>query len=131
MSEEPAACDVVMTVSAAYSELAQVRYFVRDTLVQSGYGGSFDDVVLIACEMATNALLHGAGVPVLRIRGTCQRVRIEVSDESPTPPALREAGPDGGFGLRLLDRMSLAWGSFPNDVGKVVWCELGTVLASA
>lgn len=112
-----------------HAGVAEVREFVRTQLAAWRYRGWRDDVVLIASEMVTNALLHGEGEPVLRLSGSAWRVRIEVSDDSPTLPAVREAGADGGWGLRLLDQVSAGWGAFPRGTGKVVWCELRTALA--
>lgn len=112
-----------------HTGVADVREFVRTQLAQWRYRGRRDDVVLIASEMVTNALLHGEGEPVLRLSGSAWQVRVEVSDDSPTLPAVRQAGSDGGWGLRLLDQLSAGWGAFPQGIGKVVWCELRTALA--
>jgi anti-sigma regulatory factor (Ser/Thr protein kinase) len=121
--------DVELDVADGHDSVAAVRQLVRDSLTAWRYRGRHDDAVLIISELVTNALLHGVGVPVLRLAGTSWRLRVEVSDDSPELPAIREAGADGGWGLRLLDELSLGWGVVPRDNGKVVWCELGTVLA--
>jgi hypothetical protein len=50
---------------------------------------------------------------------------IEVSDSSPEPPVLADAGHDAenGRGLMLVDALSREWGYFPApDGGKVVYC---------
>jgi anti-sigma regulatory factor (Ser/Thr protein kinase) len=121
--------DVELDVTEGHDSVAAIRQLVRDSLTAWRYRGRHDDAVLIISELVTNALLHGGGVPVLRLAGTSWRLRVEVSDQSPELPAIRDAGSDGGWGLRLLDEVSLGWGVVPRDNGKVVWCELGTVLA--
>ncbi|NIH83325.1 ATP-binding protein [Amycolatopsis granulosa] len=80
---------------------------------------------LVATELVTNAYEHGGGparVRVRREREPC-RIRIEVSDRSSTPPVAKD--PDdtvvGGRGLRMVDKVSLDWGSHPSDGGKTVW----------
>ncbi|MBP2325184.1 hypothetical protein JOF56_005569 [Kibdelosporangium banguiense] len=121
--------DAELDVTDGHDSVAAIRQLVRDSLIAWRYRGRHDDAVLIMSELVTNALLHGCGVPVLRLSGTSWRLRIEVSDDSPVPPTIRTAGADGGWGLRLIDEMSLNWGTSPRGIGKVVWCELGTVLA--
>lgn len=121
--------DVELGVTEGNANLAAVRRLVRDSLVAWRYRGRHDDAVLIISELLTNALLHGTGMPVLRLSGTAWRLRVEVTDDSPTPPVIRQAGPDGGWGLRLLDELARGWGTSARGAGKVVWCELGTALA--
>lgn len=106
--------------------IALARDFARRALSGWAYLGSHDDVVLLVSELVTNAQRHGRGVPILRLAGTGSRVRIEVSDSSPVPPRARQSGPDGGWGMHLVEQLSHQWGiSFPVDGGgKVVWCEL-------
>ena len=106
--------------------IALARDFTRRALAGWAYLGSHDDVVLVVSELLTNAQRHGRGVPLLRLAGTGNRVRVEVSDASPVPPRARQSGPDGGWGVHLVERLSHRWGvSFAdNGGGKVVWCEL-------
>ncbi|MFD2352783.1 hypothetical protein ACFSTC_31090 [Nonomuraea ferruginea] len=49
--------------------ISVARQVARDTLMTWGYRGRFEDVLLVVSEMVTNALVHGAGAPVLRIAG--------------------------------------------------------------
>jgi hypothetical protein len=100
------------------------RALTRRALHRWSYQGSVDDVVLVVSELLTNALLHGEGAPVLRLTVSSVWVRVEVSDESLTLPRLREPGPDGGWGMRMVDELGANWGSRVEGRGKVVWCEL-------
>ncbi|MEV0201661.1 ATP-binding protein [Nonomuraea sp. NPDC050691] len=105
------------------------RDLTRQALAESGYTGPYDDALLAVSELVTNALVHGAGAPVLHLVAGPKRVRIEVRDSSPRLPEPREPGPKSGWGLNVIDRLSSRWGSFPLDGGKVVWCELAAVPA--
>lgn len=100
------------------------REFVQETLTEWLYPGPAHDVTLIVSELVTNALLHGTGTPELRLLGLPDRIRIEVADLSPLRPAMREPGPSGGWGLRLVERLGSGWGVTERDQGKVVWCEV-------
>ncbi|MDY0816707.1 ATP-binding protein [Kitasatospora purpeofusca] len=92
----------------------------------------FEDVLLMVSELVTNACLHAPGGPrELRLRWDTVRLRVEVSDASPVPPALRpsaDRGQPGGYGLRVVDRLARAWGSRPEDGGKSVWLEVASPL---
>ncbi|MFI5657317.1 ATP-binding protein [Streptomyces sp. NPDC051684] len=60
---------------------------------------------------------------------TATRLRVEVTDASPTLPAVRtpSAGEESGRGLTLVVLLAGAWGTRPREtgVGKTVWFELG------
>ncbi|MFF8838398.1 ATP-binding protein [Streptomyces sp. NPDC015130] len=98
-----------------------------------------ETVVLVAAELATNAVRHGH-VPgrdfqlVLRVTDVPRPVaRIEVSDTRtervpPRPGQLPGPGPDladGGRGLLLVDGLAERWGWHPRAgaPGKTVWAE--------
>ncbi|MGW5720265.1 ATP-binding protein [Amycolatopsis sp. NPDC003865] len=104
--------------------LAVVRRFARLTLTAWACESVMDDALLLLTELATNALQHGSGRPVLRLSVGAGHVRIEVFDDDPVPPVRRAPGADGGWGLALVERLSLAWGTARHGLGKVVWCAL-------
>ncbi|MFJ9847645.1 ATP-binding protein [Kitasatospora sp. NPDC101155] len=87
-----------------------------------------EDVLLMVSELVTNACLHAPGGPrELRLNWNGARLRVEVADACPVPPRLRpsvDPGRPGGHGLRVVDRLSRAWGSVPEDGGKLVWLEV-------
>ncbi|MFJ8622033.1 ATP-binding protein [Kitasatospora sp. NPDC093550] len=87
-----------------------------------------EDVLLMVSELVTNACLHTPGGPrELRLRWDGDRLRVEVADASPVLPRLRRSadpGRPGGHGLRVVDRLSRAWGAQPEDGGKLVWLEV-------
>lgn len=104
------------------------------------YGtGAHETVVLVAAELAANAVRHGH-VPgrdfhlSLRVTdGPPPVARIEVSDTRaervpPRPGQLTGPGPelaDGGRGLLLVDGLAERWGWCPRlrAPGKTVWAE--------
>jgi anti-sigma regulatory factor (Ser/Thr protein kinase) len=122
VSIQPGTFDVELRLPRDDSGASVARDFVRETLPAPE--GWREDVVLVVSELVTNALLHGTGTPVLRLAGTAARVRIEVLDQSPVLPAIRVSGPDGGWGLPLVARLTTGWGAYHHDGGKVVWCEM-------
>ena len=96
-------------------------------------GGSpdADDAVLMASELATNALVHtasGSGgrfaVSVYRDGGLA---RVEVWDGgSATAPVARPGNRDGesGAGLGLVEMLARCWGHRGGPRGRVVWFEV-------
>ncbi|MEU6151956.1 ATP-binding protein [Actinosynnema sp. NPDC047251] len=104
---------------------ALARDFTRRTLTGWSYRGDHDDVVLVVSELVANVDRHAVGPAVLRLTGGPDRVLVEVSDGSPAVPWMRPHGTDGGWGIPLIDRLTLRWGVTPHGRGKVVWCELG------
>lgn len=82
-----------------------------------------EDAGLMASELVTNALLHGAGAITLRITSGPDDVLFEVADEGhgriaiiPTP------GLVGGWGLRLVDQLADSWGA--RDGSTCAWFRL-------
>lgn len=101
-----------------------------------------ETAALVVSELTTNALTHAGGVldppddldepasdvaPVILGLSLCESLRIEVWDQSDTPPTPRVAADDAenGRGLELVDLLSKEWGC---DVlatgGKIVWAAL-------
>jgi anti-sigma regulatory factor (Ser/Thr protein kinase) len=104
-----------------------VRQFVGDTLARWGLSALVADGVLIASELATNAVIHAHSsfaVSLDRIRGG---VVVAVSDQDPRDPSLQPVatGAKGGRGMHLVKALSKACGvrQVPHD-GKTVWAAL-------
>ncbi|MDH6708234.1 signal transduction histidine kinase [Kitasatospora sp. MAA19] len=91
-----------------------------------------EDVLLMVSELVTNACLHAPGGPrELRLYWNGVRLLVEVADTSPVPPRLHphaDPGRPGGHGLRIVDRLARAWGSVPQNGGKLVWLEVPSPL---
>ncbi|MEU6314501.1 ATP-binding protein [Streptomyces sp. NPDC047014] len=92
-----------------------------------------EDVLLLVSEMVANACLHAGGPQALLLDCTDERLRIEVTDGSPEPPAPRlrpDPARPGGYGLLIVERIARRWGSVPTAEGKYVWAEIDTPLRS-
>jgi anti-sigma regulatory factor (Ser/Thr protein kinase) len=87
---------------------------------------SIDDAVLVASEVVTNAVEHGAGQVRVRLLRRGRRIRIEVQDDSPRPPVLLALGrtAERGRGLHIIAELAERWGSRRTAAGKIVWAEL-------
>jgi anti-sigma regulatory factor (Ser/Thr protein kinase) len=106
------------------------RRRVAQLAVEWGHPGVAGDVVLLASELCTNALLHGCLRDRLfrvetSLTGTA--LRVAVSDpRGERLPAGQLADPDDQFGRGLLLVRSFAdrWAVEKLTVGKTVWAEL-------
>ncbi|BAJ26545.1 MULTISPECIES: ATP-binding protein [Kitasatospora] len=87
-----------------------------------------EDVLLMAGELVTNACQHAAGPYLLELASYGPLLRVAVRDADDRPPVLRPArvpARPGGYGLRVVDRLALAWGCEPvPGGGKTVWLEV-------
>lgn len=66
---------------------------------------------LLVSELATNAVRHGAGEITLDIHVEAGDLCVAVEDQGQEQPTLRPPGPDGGYGLRLVDQLADDWGA--------------------
>lgn len=84
-----------------------------------------DDLLLCVSEVVTNAVLHARSAGELRLRHDGDHLRVEVTDRDPNLPARRQHDLQAptGRGLRLLDALTVAWGTSPTAGGKIVWFE--------
>lgn len=117
---------VVRTVA----QLHGVREGVREEISSRAHHGPDHvarDMVLVASELVTNAIHHGRTTAVVRLLQDGARFLITVSDRgSGTAPrfaGLRPVG-DGGFGLRIVQRLAHDLGWYRTATGKVIWAEV-------
>lgn len=118
--------EVSTSLPAVLSSQSTARRFVGDTLRAWGRDGVAEDAVQIASELVANVLRHTVYKPILRLRLTGTRLRLEVEDSSSLLPVRKAGGPLGGWGLTLVDQLSDSWGVRTHPAGKVVWCEIDT-----
>ena len=89
-----------------------------------------DDVVLVASELVSNAVVHATGPmdDALDITWDIQSdcVLIKVVDGSPELPRRRttSARDTGGRGLSIVAALALDWGVRRTEVGKQVWARV-------
>lgn len=106
-------------------EVSQARHLLARQLAL--WGVAEDDVaVLLVSELVTNALIHGVPPVELRAQRTPDGLRVEVRDNAPDQPVVRDTPLDvpGGQGLRLVEALASRWGWVAAGVGKAVWFEI-------
>ena len=84
-----------------------------------------ENAVLAVSELVTNSIVHTASAPVVAAAYDDGRLRVEVRDDDPGEPTM--LAPDdriGGYGLRIIDQVTDAWGWQRSPQGKSVWTEL-------
>lgn len=108
--------------------MRSARSFVRDTLVGWGVDHHVDDVVLMASELFTNAVLHGDGRVAVRVALDAGNVRVEVIDDGSSPPTRQRPVPSAaitGRGLSIVATLADSWGKGHDDHGRTrVWLEV-------
>jgi len=109
--------------------IPEARHFLCDAITRSLAPEALDVALLLASELATNAVMH-AGTPfVIGVRVTPKRLRVTVADGDDHTPTVaeRDRGEPGGFGLYLVDELAARWGveaAGHGQHGKEVWFEL-------
>jgi len=85
------------------------------------------EMVLVTSELVTNALHHGRAPTVVQLLRDGTRFVVTVADGDPGAPRIAGARPpgEGGFGLRIVRRLSCDLGWYRVGAGKVVWAEVG------
>ncbi|MDH2424425.1 ATP-binding protein [Sphaerisporangium sp. TRM90804] len=131
MGKSTPPCEVERRLAEDLDSITEARQVISRALEACGYRGEHDMVVLAVSELVTNALIHGAGAPVLRLSCQERGVRLEVADSRPELPRPREPDADGGWGLHVIDQLATCWGISPQRGGKVVWCEFAAPPAPA
>ena len=104
------------------------REHVADAIAQSRLADDVvDDLVLIASELAANAVRHGSPPLGLRLDGGADRVRVTVSNHGDGPdPRIVAADTDSGHGrgLAMVEQMADGVGWARDGDRLDVWAEL-------
>lgn len=110
------------------TSVREVRSKLRKLVPAGRSDKVIDDVVLLASELVTNAMIHTVGAVGVRAwRSAASEWRVEVSDESqarlrvPTMPPVSSVS---GRGLSIVDTLSTRWGSVDTAGGKRTWFEI-------
>ena len=119
------ASEVFLPLSAA---IPAARRFVEQTLRSWQEKSLVADGVLIASELATNAVRHAQSPFRISLHRGGSAVRISIEDVADATPTARVAEPDssGGRGVHIVEELSRSWGWDPVTTGKVVWAELAS-----
>ena len=85
---------------------------------------------LLATELFTNALHHGAGDITMTVTRVPGELRVDVSDRNPDHPRVRTVTLNDvrGRGMMILEALAVRWGVDAQDDGrgKTVWFVLRT-----
>jgi anti-sigma regulatory factor (Ser/Thr protein kinase) len=103
----------VLDMTFQTGDLIRLRSTVAAYAAELGAGGRGEDVVLIAHELASNAIRHGGGAGRLRLWRDDYRLLCRVSDTGPGLTDVAGAGAElpsaqvpGGRGLWIVRRLA-------------------------
>jgi serine/threonine-protein kinase RsbW len=131
-SQPPPVAEIQTWVLDRPGELKVLRASLYKALTGRDFpkNAQLDDVpeklVLVATELATNALRHGLPPTIVKLGRTGNRFILDVADHQPqVPPALADdrAPGEGGLGLHLARKLALDIGWYVVDGTKHVWAE--------
>lgn len=109
------------------------RRFVEQFVAERTLDSAGEILCLIASELVTNAILHGAEPVELTLRCQGGEVTIEVADGDPRIENVQVRAVDqtdhGGRGLRVVESLADRWGTRPLQSGKTVWATTQTTRA--
>lgn len=130
----------VFSLGAGPSSVHEARRWAVEACSEIDRDDLSECAELGVSELIGNAILHGEPPVRMRVRGTPEHPRIEVSDASPQPPVLPDPSSHHpindeplitfGRGLDIVARCSEAWGADIDDQGKVVWFVPAAVIRS-
>jgi Histidine kinase-like ATPase domain len=103
--------------------LPGVRRFVGEAIAAAVV--DHQSVMLLATELATNAIIHAQTKFSVRVTTATFAVRVEVTDGATALPIVREPDHDtlSGRGLHIVKALASAWGVEARPGGKCVWFE--------
>jgi anti-sigma regulatory factor (Ser/Thr protein kinase) len=89
------------------------------------------DVMLVASELVTNAVVHSGCLrdQMLKVRASLSRDEVTISVHEPGRPGPRASGrfsedfEGSGAGLQIIDQLAARWGAERGD-GYRVWAKL-------
>jgi anti-sigma regulatory factor (Ser/Thr protein kinase) len=110
-------------------QVADVREFIRRIV---GDVDGINDIVLVASELAGNAIRHSAsgdagGSFVVQVVAFSDAWHVRVDDQGdPRHFKLQDAGEEdeAGRGLPVVSALARAWGVIGDNAGRAVWAEV-------
>jgi serine/threonine-protein kinase RsbW len=116
------------------TQLRELRASVHEALTGRRWTSSSEldevpeKIMIVATELATNALRHALPPTVVKLSRSDRHYVLDVADQDPTtPPEFADSRPPGagGLGLRLARRLALDVGWYVADHTKHVWARFG------
>ena len=83
-------------------------------------------VLVVISELVTNAIVHAGSAPEPIAVYRNGKLLVEVHDHVPAlsvAPRAADGDSAGGYGLRLVAKLTQRWGWQPTNNGKRVWAE--------
>ncbi len=120
-----------MTFPPLVASVREARSFVSAVL--RDWGVRSDASLLVATELASNAVVHAGTEFTVLVRRRAGGIGIEVSDHDSTLPAPLErlATAEAGRGLQIVGGLARKWGVTRSGTGgKTVWGELAGELSN-
>ncbi|MFC3380636.1 ATP-binding protein [Couchioplanes azureus] len=113
------------------SQLPTLKASLLDVVIQqrplAQYAiGTVDKMMLVATELAANAITYGLPPTVVRLFADGPSLIVDIADhDTQIPPEFADAQPPGagGLGLRLALKFALAVGWYATDTTKHIWAE--------
>ena len=125
----PSAAEICRWSLASFADLRVLRAELREAVAATAgpaAGDIGDQVVVVATELATNALRHGLPPTEVRLLIERDRLIIDVADHDragePRVEADRPLG-KGGLGLQLTRTFATDVGWYATDIAKHVWAS--------
>ncbi len=127
----PAAVLRSVHVDPDAESIKTVRDFVEDCCRDWEVDAASDVAVLLASELATNAVKHARTPLTVWLGHRPDRLVLSVEDASHAHPAVRhpDAQSEDGRGMLLVDVLSERWGELDIPTGKRVWAEIAIATA--
>jgi anti-sigma regulatory factor (Ser/Thr protein kinase) len=121
---------MVLTLPYDAASPLLARRFVEQYAAERSLDGATPVLAMIASELVTNAIVHGAAPVELSLRYEDGAVTIEVSDGDSRTDAVQPREPDragpGGRGLGIVAFLADRWGTRSLPSGKAVWVTVRT-----
>jgi anti-sigma regulatory factor (Ser/Thr protein kinase) len=117
--------EVAERFEAVACQVAATRRFVRRVL--QDWALEAPEAVLLANELATNAVLHARGPFEVLLRRGATRIRVSVRDDNTRLPDVCPVPADAmsGRGLAMVVALADDWGiDAVAGRGKTIWFEL-------
>jgi DNA-binding NarL/FixJ family response regulator len=131
---ERAEAEAVLDLPRALSSAGAARRFVREKIEEWELHALLDDALLVASELAANAVTHANSACRIRLSRNATALRIDVVDTGEGTPEPQPASftKEHGRGLHLISGLTSAWGlDHDPKGGKKVWAELALPMSDA